>query len=49
MEEREEIMKYKWIESEKIGRDIGYDKARLEWTRKYKLVWSDEKARRNKF
>ncbi len=30
----EEIQKYKWIESEKIGHDIGEFKAAVEWVSK---------------
>jgi hypothetical protein len=30
-----EIMKYKWIESEKAGKDIGADRAAMEWIDKY--------------
>ena len=29
--EREEILKHKWIESEKAGTDIGFEKALLDW------------------
>ena len=29
--EREEILKHKWIESEKIGKDIGFDTALFDW------------------
>ena len=31
MAEREEILKHKWIESEKAGADIGFEKALLDW------------------
>lgn len=31
----EEILKYKWIESEKVGYDIGFERAAREWIRKY--------------
>lgn len=37
--ERNEILKYKWIESEKVGYDIGFDKALIEWTAKHKSKW----------
>ena len=30
--EREEILKHKWIESEKAGKDIGFEKALLDWS-----------------
>ena len=29
--EREEILRHKWIESEKAGVDIGFEKALLGW------------------
>ena len=28
---REEIMRHKWIESEKVGHDIGWERASLDW------------------
>jgi len=37
--EREEIMKHKWIESEKAGRDIGFDAALIDWVSKYRSSW----------
>ena len=43
--EREEILKHKWIESEKAGCDIGYDQALLDWIRNHRNEW---KANRRK-
>jgi len=37
--EREEILKHKWIESEKEGRDIGFDRALTDWIVKHKTNW----------
>jgi len=37
--EREEILKHKWIESEKAGKDIGFEKALLDWIVKYRSNW----------
>ena len=34
--EKEEIDRHKWIESEKAGYDIGFDRAMFEWIRYYK-------------
>jgi len=42
-EQNAEIMKYKWIESEKEGYDIGAEKAALEWVERYGAIWRDEK------
>lgn len=37
--EREEILKHKWIESEKAGRDIGFEQALTEWIVKHRSKW----------
>jgi len=37
--EREEILRHKWIESEKAGRDIGFEKALLDWIVNYRSEW----------
>lgn len=39
--EREEILRHKWIESEKAGRDIGFERALLDWIIKYRSSWRD--------
>ena len=37
--EREEILRHKWIESEKAGADIGFEKALLDWIVKHRSAW----------
>jgi hypothetical protein len=37
--EREEILRHKWIESEKHGKDIGFERALLDWIRHYREGW----------
>jgi len=37
--EREEIMKHKWIESEKVGYDIGFERALTDWIIKHRSKW----------
>ena len=37
--EREEILRHKWIESERLGRDIGFERALLDWIRKHREGW----------
>ena len=37
--EREEILKHKWIESEKAKHDIGFEKALLDWIVKHRAAW----------
>jgi hypothetical protein len=43
--ERDEILRHKWIESEKIGRDIGFEKALLDWILKYRSGWRNNRAK----
>ncbi|EKD27318.1 MAG: hypothetical protein ACD_79C00761G0003 [uncultured bacterium] len=38
---KEQILQYKWIESEKAGKDIGLDKAWLQWESRYYNMWKD--------
>ena len=37
--EREEILRHKWIESEKAGHDIGFERALTDWIIKHRAVW----------
>lgn len=37
--EREEILRHKWIESEKAGRDIGFEQALTDWIIKHRSNW----------
>jgi hypothetical protein len=37
--EREEILRHKWIESEKSGHDMGFEKALLDWTVHHRANW----------
>tara|TARA_B100001248_G_scaffold262503_1_gene258937 strand:+ start:32598 stop:32831 length:234 start_codon:yes stop_codon:yes gene_type:complete len=41
--EREEILRHKWIESEKAGHDIGFERALLDWIRNYRDHWRTER------
>ncbi len=43
--EREEILKHKWIESEKAGADIGFEKALLDWIVKYRSNWREKRMK----
>ena len=38
--EREEILRHKWIESEKAGRDIGFERALIDWTTAAFWAWA---------
>jgi len=37
--EREEILRHKWLESEKAGYDIGFERALLDWIMKHRTNW----------
>jgi len=37
--EREEILKHKWIESEKAGSDIGFERALTDWIVRHRAKW----------
>jgi len=41
--EREEILRHKWIESEKAGQDIGFEKALLDWIVKHRSAWRTQR------
>ncbi len=43
--EREEILRHKWIESEKVGRDIGFERALLDWIRNHRDGWRAARRR----
>jgi hypothetical protein len=43
--EREEILRHKWIESEKAGHDIGFEKALLDWIVKHRSSWRSQRQR----
>ena len=37
--QREEILKHKWYESERVGHDVGLDRARTDWTIRHHSEW----------
>ncbi|OGX23740.1 MAG: hypothetical protein A2787_00645 [Omnitrophica WOR_2 bacterium RIFCSPHIGHO2_01_FULL_48_9] len=37
----EEIARHQWIESEKAGRDVGFDAAAEDWLKRFSKVWMD--------
>ena len=38
-EEREEILRHKWLESERAGYDIGFERALIDWRLKHRSKW----------
>ena len=45
--EREEILKHKWLESERLGYDIGFERALLDWIRKHREGWRAARRQQN--
>ena len=43
--ERTEILKHKWIESEKAGKDIGFERALLDWIVKHRSNWRERRMK----
>jgi hypothetical protein len=43
---KEEIMIHKWYESEKAGYDIGFPKAVIDWTMKFKSKWVESRKKK---
>ena len=37
--EREEVLRHKWLESERAGRDIGFERALMEWILNHRAKW----------
>lgn len=44
--EREEILRHKWIESEKAGYDIGFERALLDWIVRFRAGWLAKRKER---
>lgn len=36
---RNELLKHKWIESEKVGKDVGFEYTLIQWMRDHKKDW----------
>ena len=41
--ERDEILRHKWIESEKNGKDIGFERALLDWIKNHRTDWKSNR------
>jgi len=43
--ERDEILRHKWIESQKAGQDIGFEKALIEWVMHHRSGWRAQRQK----
>jgi hypothetical protein len=41
--EKAEILRHKWIESEKAGYDIGFERALVDWVLRYRSCWLEQR------
>jgi hypothetical protein len=41
--ELEEINRHKWIESEKAGKDVGFEFALTDWIIKHRVKWRSQR------
>ena len=41
--EKEEILRHKWIESQKAGKDIGFERALFDWVRYHRDGWREHR------
>ena len=45
LEERGQILRHKWLESEKEGRDIGFERALLDWVTNHRKKMAQRERR----
>ena len=39
--EREEILRHKWLQSEALGSDVGFENALLDWMVHHRSAWHE--------
>ncbi|MED5381366.1 MAG: DUF4032 domain-containing protein, partial [Verrucomicrobiota bacterium] len=40
---REEVLRHKWLESERAGRDIGFERALMDWVLNHRTKWRNSR------
>lgn len=43
--EKDEILRHKWIESEKVGYDIGFERALIDWMLRHRSCWLERRRK----
>jgi len=43
--ERDEVLRFKWLQSEKAGQDIGFEKALVQWSTLHRSCWLEHRRR----
>jgi hypothetical protein len=41
--EREEVLRHKWLESEKAGREITFEEALSDWLVHHRVTWQEKR------
>jgi len=41
--EREEVLRHKWLESEKAGREITFEQALADWLVNHRATWKEKR------
>ena len=41
--EREELMRHKWVMSEKAGKDVGFEAALVDWAFNHRSEWRKQR------
>lgn len=41
--EREELLRHKWVLSEKAGKDVGFEAALVDWAFNHRAVWRKQR------
>ncbi len=41
--EREELLRHKWLLSEKFGGDVGFERALLDWATRHRPEWRQKR------
>ena len=47
LSERDEILKHKWCESVRLGYDIGFERALMEWITLHRKEWKEEREKQH--
>lgn len=42
--ERDEILRHKWLKSEEVGHDIGFEAALVDWTLHHRRHWRETRG-----
>lgn len=48
LSENSEILRHKWIESEREGKDVGYARARVDWIIRFRSKWASSRGQKRR-